>query len=86
MSNGGTNENPDTQATDTADVERERYELLQRLEEWLETPMLVLAFVWLLLLILELIQGESRLFYFGRPRGVYCASFWRCTPSVYSAT
>jgi voltage-gated potassium channel len=40
-------------------LERERYELLQRLEDWLETPMLVLAFVWLALLIVELLWGES---------------------------
>lgn len=40
-------------------LERERYELLQRLENWLETPMLVLAFVWLALLIVELLWGES---------------------------
>lgn len=40
----------------------ERYELLQRLEDWLETPMLVLAFVWLGLLIGELIWGESLAF------------------------
>jgi len=44
---------------DTAALDRERYQLLQRLEDWLETPMLVLAFVWLALLIGELIQGES---------------------------
>lgn len=41
---------------------QERYELLQRLEDWLETPMLVLALVWLGLLVAELIWGESRLF------------------------
>ncbi len=41
---------------------QERYELLQRLEDWLETPMLVLAFVWLGLLVAELVWGESRLF------------------------
>ena len=40
-------------------LERERYELLQRLEDWLETPMLILAFAWLALLIVELIWGES---------------------------
>lgn len=40
-------------------LERERYQLLQRLEDWLETPMLVLAFVWLALLIVELLWGES---------------------------
>ena len=40
----------------------ERVQLLQRLEDWLETPMLVLAFVWLALLVLELIWGDSTLF------------------------
>jgi voltage-gated potassium channel len=40
-------------------LERERFELLQQLEDWLETPMLVLAFVWLALLIVELLWGES---------------------------
>jgi voltage-gated potassium channel len=43
-------------------LRKERYELLQRLEDWLETPMLVLAFVWLGLLIGELIWGESLAF------------------------
>ena len=49
---------------DTVDEEltRERDELLQRLEDWLETPMLVLAFAWLGLLVVELIWGESLLF------------------------
>lgn len=40
----------------------ERLQLLQRLEAWLETPMLVLAFVWLALLVIELIWGASALF------------------------
>ncbi|UAW97806.1 ion transporter [Halopseudomonas nanhaiensis] len=44
------------------ELTRERYELLQRLEAWLETPMVVLAFVWLVLLVLELVQGQSSLF------------------------
>ena len=43
-------------------LERERHELLRRLEDWLEIPMLALAFVWLALLIVELIWGESELF------------------------
>ncbi len=43
-------------------LERERFEILERLELWLETPMLVLAFVWLALLIVELIWGASSLF------------------------
>ena len=42
--------------------EKERYEILQHLEDSLETPMLVLAFVWLALLVVELIWGESLLF------------------------
>lgn len=63
MSAGDTNEKPDTRTAYAEALKRERYELLHRLEGWLETPMLVLAFVWLVLLVLELIQGESLLFY-----------------------
>jgi voltage-gated potassium channel len=59
MSDVSTRENPAPKASDVEALERERYELLQRLEDWLETPMLVLAFVWLALLIVELIWGES---------------------------
>jgi voltage-gated potassium channel len=44
------------------ELDRERYEMLQRLEDWLETPMLLLAFAWLALLIGELVWGESRAF------------------------
>jgi voltage-gated potassium channel len=62
MSHGDPSEAPDTKAPDAAELNRERYELLQRLEDWLETPMLVLAFVWLVLLVLELLQGEHLLF------------------------
>lgn len=43
-------------------LERERGELLQRLDDWLETPMLFLAFAWLALLVAELVRGESQLF------------------------
>lgn len=50
---------PDTKVPDEEALERERGELLRRLEGWLETPMLVLAFVWLALLIVELIRGQS---------------------------
>ncbi len=59
MSEVKTNENPDPKTSDVEALERERYELLQRFEDWLETPMLVLAFVWLALLVVELIWGES---------------------------
>ncbi len=64
MRERGTRENPDAEATDAEVLKRERYELLQRLEGWLEIPMVVLAFVWLVLLVVELIRGESLLFYF----------------------
>lgn len=43
-------------------LKKERYELLQRLKDSLEMPMLGLAFVWLALLVVELIWGESLLF------------------------
>lgn len=38
-------------------LDAERGELLSRLEDWLEMPMLVLGFVWLALLILEFTGG-----------------------------
>ncbi|HWS52863.1 MAG TPA: ion transporter [Pyrinomonadaceae bacterium] len=38
-------------------LDAERRELLARLEDWLETPMLVLGFVWLALLIVEFTRG-----------------------------
>lgn len=38
---------------------RERWETLHDLEDWLETPMVVLSFVWLGLLVLELTRGLS---------------------------
>jgi voltage-gated potassium channel len=40
-----------------AALDRERRTLLKRLERWLETPMLVLGFVWLGLLVLEFARG-----------------------------
>jgi len=39
----------------------ERYQLLHRVENALEGPMVVLGFIWLLLLVLELIRGLSPL-------------------------
>lgn len=64
MSDEVTGESPDANSMAPDALKQERYELLHRLEGWLETPMLVLALVWLVLLILELVQGESQLFYF----------------------
>lgn len=40
-------------------IKEERRSLLARLEDWLETPMLVLGFVWLALLVYELIWNLS---------------------------
>jgi voltage-gated potassium channel len=62
MSKADASEKPDPNASVEEDLIRERDELLQRLEDWLETPMLVLAFVWLALLVVEFIWGESVLF------------------------
>ncbi len=59
MSDVDTTDDTGTKATDAETLELERYEVLQRLEAWLETPMVVLAFVWLALLIAELTWGEG---------------------------
>ena len=42
-------------------LNRQRREVLQQLEDWLETPMLVLSFAWLVLFVIELIWGLSPL-------------------------
>ncbi|MGZ8144339.1 MAG: ion transporter [Methylosarcina sp.] len=62
MKDVNTREKQDAKVSEKEALDRERYELLQRLEDWLETPMLILAFVWLALLVRELIWGESPLF------------------------
>lgn len=53
-----TGENQEANVPGTEELDRERYELLQRMEDWLETPMVLLAFVWLALLVVELAWGE----------------------------
>lgn len=57
-------DDPALGATNDDDValERERFEALATLEDWLETPMIVLAFVWLALLVAELLLGERQPF------------------------
>lgn len=62
MSDENTGEKQDAAAPVEEALKNERYELLRRLEDSLETPMLVLAFVWLALLVGELIWGESLMF------------------------
>ena len=51
-----------TSAPDQAALTGERQRLLHRLESWLEGPMVTLAFVWLALLVVELVWGSSRWF------------------------
>lgn len=46
-------------ADDERDLSSKREELLLQIEGWLEIPMLVLGFVWLALLIVELVAVES---------------------------
>ena len=62
MGDVSVSEKQDEAASIDEALKSERYELLQRLEDSLETPMLGLAFVWLALLVVELIWGESLLF------------------------
>lgn len=40
---------------------KERYEILQQIEDWLELPMLVLSLSWLGLFVIEITQGLSPL-------------------------
>ena len=42
--------------------ERERWETLRQLEEWLELPVVLLGIIWLVLLVVELIWGLPPLF------------------------
>ena len=42
-------------------IKNERLEILQQLEDWLETPMFVLSFIWLALFIYEVIWNLSPL-------------------------
>lgn len=44
------------------ELERERSELLATVERWVEGPLLVLGFVWLALLVVELVHGLSPFF------------------------
>ncbi|MDQ3206732.1 MAG: potassium channel family protein [Pseudomonadota bacterium] len=48
-------------ATQSEELKRERWQLLERLQQWLETPMLVLAFIWLALFVVEVVWGASAL-------------------------
>jgi voltage-gated potassium channel len=58
MNDVSNNELQDAKTHAKEALERERYELLQRLDDWVDTPMLLLALLWLALLVVELIWGE----------------------------
>lgn len=62
MSDASNSDKQDKAVSAEEALRKERYGLLQRLEDLLEMPMLILAFLWLVLLIVELIWGESLLF------------------------
>lgn len=53
-----------------ANGEHERWVTLRELENWLERPMLVLSFVWLLLVLVELVYGVSA------PLEVFGTAIW----------
>lgn len=55
---------------DSAAQDSDRLEALARLEEWIETPMQVLGFVWLGLLVIELTQGLNPLL------GILSGAIW----------
>lgn len=53
---------PDTVTDlDAPSAQDERWSALIALEDWLETPMLLLSFAWLLIVVVELAWGTSRL-------------------------
>lgn len=43
------------------EIVRERKKLLRRIESFLEWPMVILGFIWLVLLVIELVYGDNRL-------------------------
>ena len=45
-------------AAEAEELEHQRWELLRRIEHWLEAPMLLLGFAWLVLLGIELLRPE----------------------------
>lgn len=50
------------EASEKQALKQERWEFLEQIEDWLEMPMLILGFVWLVLLIIDLIWGVNRFF------------------------
>ena len=48
---------PQMNPIEKSELERELTDFVQQLDDWLEMPMVVLGFVWLALLVVELIWG-----------------------------
>src|SRR5438045_3153764 len=40
-------------------LDEQRWEILHRFERWLDIPMVVLGFVWLALIVVDLVRGLS---------------------------
>lgn len=47
----------DKNVSDNEKIERQRSEILEQLERWLDLPMLVLGIAWLVLIIFDLVRG-----------------------------
>lgn len=47
----------DKNVSDKEKIERQRSEILEQLERWLDLPMLVLGIAWLVLIIFDLVRG-----------------------------
>lgn len=47
----------DDSSQEREDLDKERHELLYQIEDWSELPLAILGFVWLALLVIELIWG-----------------------------
>lgn len=43
------------------DLDNERQALLEQLQDWLEAPMMILAFIWLALFVIEVVWGLNPL-------------------------
>ncbi len=54
-------EQPAAEQAGRPESQAERWAALHELDEWLRTPMLVLSFVWLGIVIYELAAGSSKL-------------------------
>lgn len=53
---------PNAEEDNLDDETGERWDVLHDLEDWVETPMIVLSFIWLLLVVAELIWTTSGIF------------------------